>query len=596
MALSPTEHKTIVVVDVAEFTRADRHVPHLFAVHEGLYGVLKAAFGGAGVELENCAIEDRGDGALILVPPTVSKSELADKLPDRLVAEIRRYNSTRVLAAQLKLRVGLHSGDIRKNAHGWVGPAVNLAFRLLDAEQAKAELRSSEGVIAMIASEHFYDEVIFQDPGSAPESYRRIDVSVKTFEGHAWLRLHGGGGSPVVARPAEVVASPPDADLLVRGLLTDDELKVLRGLLADVESSRLPVLVSRATRSVVPLPRLGSVWDAFVYLADINAGPDGVPPAIEFLELLTAELGDEDAAGLRTWVTQKVHTLRRTTAQLERQVARSALPAEPRLHLMIVIELDAIDESRCVLSFWRQDDPLEWPPVRGDVCELAVDELEQRIDDLIIEAEGVWSGQAVSVVLEFVVPRPLLQLPIFAWRKEYRSGDPRPLIYDYALTLRSLERMRSAHWHRLWRVRWDAALDDYSSLRRIYPYGLAETKENPIDAVLSESRWVGLVLDEPPSARPDPSAGPDALTAALRAGLPLVFWHPSACAEDLRALVTRLAGGEGGILGLPGRHRDAHLAATEDDLVRDLVVLLDDPNWTVALDGPGAPMSSGGQG
>jgi len=40
---------------------------------------------------------------------------------------------------------------------------------------------------------YFNEEVITQAPASAPESYRRIDVSVKSFEGYAWLRLYEEG-------------------------------------------------------------------------------------------------------------------------------------------------------------------------------------------------------------------------------------------------------------------------------------------------------------------------------------------------------------------------------------------------------------------
>ncbi|RDI19204.1 VMAP-C domain-containing protein [Lentzea flaviverrucosa] len=588
----PTEHRTIVVVDVAEFTRPDRTVADQLAVQEGLYEVLRAALTAAGADPHDCVIEDRGDGALVLVPASVSKSELADKLPDRLAAEIRRHNAIHSRPAQFKLRVGLHAGDIRKNEHGWVGNAVVLACRILDAEEAKSELGRSEQLVAFIASSYFYDEVIAQDPASAPGSYRRIDVSVKSFEGYAWLRLHGGGWESGTALPALVAAPARDEDVVVRDLFPADELKVLQGLLSDVETDRLPMIVSRATRALIPVPRFRSVWDAFLDLADVNAGPDGIPPAVEFLELLAADLGDDDGAELTTWVAQKIHNLRRTGEQVERQAERIPLPVEPRLHLMIVVELDAIDEGRCVLSFWRQEDPLEWPPPRGGVWELAVDELEQRIDDVIVDAESEWSDQAISVALEFVMPRPLLQMSIMAWKKEYRSGYPRPLVYDYPLTLRSLERMRSAHWHRLWRMRWDSSVDVTPSLRRIHPYGLVETKENPIDAVLSESTWVGMVMDEPPSAHPDPSAGPDALTAALRAGVPLVIWHPQAGAEELRDLVSRLL--LDGIPGVPGRHRDAHLAATDDGLVKDLVVLLDDPNRKIVPGGPSSPTSSGG--
>jgi class 3 adenylate cyclase/tetratricopeptide (TPR) repeat protein len=208
----PTEHRTIVVVDVAEFTRPDRTVPHQLAVQEGLHDVLRAALTAAGADPHDCVIEDRGDGALILVPPSVSKSELADRLPDRLVAEIRRHNVTRVAAAQIKLRVGLHAGDIRRNEQGWVGKAVNLAFRILDAAEAKVELGRSGRLVALIVSPHFYEEVIKQDPAGAPEAYRHIDVSVKTFEGNAWLRLYGGSWVPG-EQPVVSSAGAPDVDL-----------------------------------------------------------------------------------------------------------------------------------------------------------------------------------------------------------------------------------------------------------------------------------------------------------------------------------------------------------------------------------------------
>ncbi|GHH54197.1 VMAP-C domain-containing protein [Lentzea cavernae] len=147
-------------------------------------------------------------------------------------------------------------------------------------------------------------------------------------------------------------------------------------------------------------------------------------------------------------MAQKFQKLRRTGERQERHEVRVLFPAEPLLHLMIMIEMDSIDESRCLLSLWRQDDPLEWPPARGGLYELSVDELKRRIDDVIVTSESKWSDQAISVVLEFVVARSLLRMSIMGLRKERGSGSPRPRVYDCALALRSLERMRSAHWHR----------------------------------------------------------------------------------------------------------------------------------------------------
>lgn len=574
VSLAPSTHRTIVTVDIADFTHDSRQAIHMSDVRDGLYGVLKRALDGVGIDYDACETEDRGDGALILIPATFPKSELADKLPDRLVTEIRRFNSTRVAEARMKLRVAVHAGDIRKDTHGWIGLPVNLAFRILDAHDAKLALRHSDGLLAMIASDHFYTEVIMQDPGTAPESYRQIEVLIKSFKGHAWLRLHGEN--------SDMSRHPPMAehDESVLPLNPDEELKDLHSWLIEIETPRLPVLVSRASGSAVTAQRFSSAWAAYHHLADFNAGPDGVPPAVLFVELVAQEVGGETGARLTEWVEQSVRKLRRTSVLEEQRETRLSIQPEPHLHLVFAVELDSIDSGKCILSFWRQDDPLDWPPQRGGVHELSIDDLEYQVDEVIMQAEGAWSDQAASVTLEFLMARQLLQLPIYTWRKEHRSGDPRPLVLDYTVIMRSLERMQAKHWWRPWRTRWDSMLEN-PAVERIHSVGASRTGDNPIDAVLSDSRWIGLVMDEPPSARPESCAAPESLTAALRAGLPVILWHPSAAPEDLRPLVEQLAGGPGGVLDLPEQRRAAHLSAGVDDLVRDLVVLWDDPTRTL---------------
>lgn len=587
--LSPTEHRTIMVVDVADFTNPTRIVADLMAVQEGVYEVLREALDETGVRPDQCDIEDRGDGALILVHADVAKSRLADLLPDRLVAALRRYNATRVASSQFKLRIGIHSGDIRKNSNGWVGHAVNLACRILEASEVKAALAQSDAMAALVASDHFFGEVIKQDPGTAPQSYRRLPVTVKTFEGEIWLRLLG---EIVVAHPAEPPESPelPVATAVPTGPVTDDvldvapdeELAALRNLLEDVNVARLPMIASRATGPAVPMPQHGSAWDVFRYLCDFNADEDGVPPAFAFLELLAGHVGGELETDITAWVDHQARRLRLVHVLKQRRIDQFPIQDAPRLHLMIVLEPDAIDPGRCVLSYWRQNDPQVWPPNRGDVGEVAIDELEHRIDEIVVDAERMWAGQVASVVVEFVLARSMLNLPVLRWRKEHQSGDPRLLTLDYRVCLRSLERMRNSHWHRAWRVRWDSMVR-IPGLERIFPFGPVTSEEQPIDAVLSDPRWGGLVLAQPPSPVAEPGATPDTLTAALRAGLPLICWHPSASPEDLRELVDWLVGGEDGLVDLLGRRKAAHSALPALDLVRDLVVMLDDPNRVIAF-------------
>jgi class 3 adenylate cyclase len=577
------EHRTIVVVDVADFTNPDRNVADLVAVQEGLYDVLNTAFTESGVDVGTWKLEDRGDGALILLPVEVSKNQLADRLPDRLVAALRRYNWTRASAARFKLRVSIHAGDVQQNAHGWIGHPLNLAFRILEAAEVKSALKQSGKLVALVVSDYFYSEVISQDPGTAPESYRQIPVSVKTFSGNAWLRVPGD--ILVVREPSPVrPAAIPVEDVL--DIVPADELGELQGLLADIQVPQQTTLVSRAVGPAIPPPPWGSAWDVFSYLSDFNAGPDGVPPALAFLALLASEIGGDLEAGVSRWLDQQARRLRLVPVLERRRADRTPIPREPHLHLMVVLEPDAIDPSRCVLSFWRQDDPQVWPPTRGDVREVNLDELEYRVDEIVIDAERVWAGQAMTVVLEFVAARNMLEIPVQRWRKEHQSGEPRPLTFDYQLCLRSLERMRNTHWHRAWHVRWEAMVHSLDS-KNVYPFGSTTPEEHPIDAVLSDPRWVGLVMKRPPSPQPEHDAGPDALIAALRAGLPLIFWHPTAGPEDLRELVNWLLSGDGGYIDVLGRHRTSHFSAAlpgNDGLVQDLMVMWDDPNRVITLD------------
>lgn len=601
--LGPTEHRTIVVADVADFTNPARKDTDMNAIHQGMYEVLEEAFRDSGVDFALCTHEDRGDGMLILVPAEVPKSQLADRLPDRLVAAVRRYNSTRTDSARFKLRIGLHAGDIRRNTNGWVGRHVNDAFRILEAPEAKSALANSGGVVALIVSDRFYSDVIADDAGSVPDAYRPITVRVKQFVGEAWLRLPGTPAVMPTPKPAPRAAltrvddsvRPFEGSLVeqeVLGVISADDAQRIRTWLVGLKVPHLTTLFSRAAGPAIPVPDLGSPWEMFVHLADHNAGPDGVPPALAFLQLLAAETNEKVGGEVTAWVDQQARRFRLGAPLTERRANREPIPETPHLHLVIALEPDSIEPTRrCVLSFWRQDDPLAWPPPRGGVLEVAVDDLERHVDKVIVGAERVWASTGISVAVEFLLPRALLTLPIRQWRKDHESGQPRPLAYDYQLTVRSLERMRAEHWHRVWHLRWDSMLENPST-DRIHPFGPTPLEEHPIDAVLSDPRWVGLVLAEPPTPQPETGGEPDELTAAFQAGVPLIFWHPSAGTEDLRKLVHWLLDGEKGFLDVPERHKSASIATTlpvNNDLARDLVVMLDDPRRVIVLDQPSIP-------
>lgn len=583
MTLPPAVHRTIVVVDVEGFTDSGRlGVDHL-AVRGGMYDVLNTAFTDSAIDFDSCEHEDRGDGVLVLVPPTVSKSVIADRLPDRLVAALRRYNSTRVPTSRFRLRVAMHSGDIRRDGAGWAGQPVIDTFRIIDADAVKTALRESDRMIALIVSDHFYTDVIQGDPGTVPESYTHVQAVTKNFSKPAWLRLLG---HDVSARPATEPTARPE----VLGVVQPADEQALRPLLHDQNPPRMSTLLGRAAQGVIPLPRHETVpdaWAAFQFLSDFNADVDGIPPSMLFLQLIAAELDDDTGERLRAWIADQSRRLRRGRELADHPVTRTPVPDEPHLHLTIMVEPDSIDPSRCLLSSWRQDDPLSWPPVRGPVREVEMDELEYRVDEIILDAEGAWADKGISAAVEFLLPRTLLSLPVGRWSKEHGSGKPRPLSFDYRVSIRSLERMRTRHWHRAWHVRWDSMLENPTSDRMHYS---GSAKEHPIDAVLSDPHWVGLVMAKPPSPQPEPGAAPDELMSALRSGLPVIFWHPDAGPEDLRKLIAEVLPDGSGLMDRL-RKQKLHDSGTvnNNSLVRDLVVMWDDPKRVIVLDQPVDP-------
>jgi hypothetical protein len=141
------------------------------------------------VDWDDCYHEDRGDGVLILMPPQVPKAALAAGVPAELAAAVHAHNQAHDRNARIWLRLALHAGEVLHDVYGVTGTAVNLAFRLLEAGQLKQALAGSPGVLAVIASAWFYDEVIRHNEQCAPATWRRVLVTVKETREDGWISL-----------------------------------------------------------------------------------------------------------------------------------------------------------------------------------------------------------------------------------------------------------------------------------------------------------------------------------------------------------------------------------------------------------------------
>jgi class 3 adenylate cyclase len=210
-ALPAPLHRTIIYVDVEGFASPDRTNADQTAVRAGLYHALVEAFTSAGVPWRECYHEDRGDGALILIPPEVPKHILITAVPGALAAALHEHNRIYHRQARIRLRMAIHAGEVLPDEHGVAGAAINLTARLLEAKRLKRTLRRSTGTIALIASHWFFDEVIRHHPAGFPGSYRRVRVSVKQTKAIAWIRR------PDVPFAQPVARMTPHTDDLLTG-------------------------------------------------------------------------------------------------------------------------------------------------------------------------------------------------------------------------------------------------------------------------------------------------------------------------------------------------------------------------------------------
>jgi hypothetical protein len=182
----------VFAVDIAGFTRPDRDDDIRRYLHEKLYEYLREAFEDSGLPWQECFGEDRGDGALIVVPPGISFKGLIYPLPERLRGLIRRHNHVSRDTAGLQLRTAIHVGPVDHDGHGFVGTDVNFTFRLLEARSLKRVLAASGAELGVAVSDYVYRSLVCRYPSLVhPDAFRAIRFQTKNTRAQAWTYLPG---------------------------------------------------------------------------------------------------------------------------------------------------------------------------------------------------------------------------------------------------------------------------------------------------------------------------------------------------------------------------------------------------------------------
>jgi hypothetical protein len=184
-------HRTILVVDVERFGDPARTNLDRLTVRDGMYRSLAQAFRATGIPWSTCDREDRGDGVLVVIPPTVAKSLLIEPLPEHLVSTLTAHNHTHRATERIRLRMALHAGEVHYDDHGVVGKAIDHTFRLVDTDELKLTLARSAGVLAVITSSWFFDEVIWHSQAHIRGAFQPAHVVAKETDTTAWIGIPG---------------------------------------------------------------------------------------------------------------------------------------------------------------------------------------------------------------------------------------------------------------------------------------------------------------------------------------------------------------------------------------------------------------------
>jgi class 3 adenylate cyclase len=278
----PALHRTIVAVDIEGFGARQAN-PEQLAVRDGLYRCLRESLARSEIPWDVCYHEDRGDGVVFLIPAEIPKEFLVARFLAEFCAALRRHNEATEGKGKIRVRLVMHAGEVHRDAYGVAGTAVNVAFRLLEAEPLKQALASSHGALAVIVSPWFFDGVIRHVPAGEPASYRQVPVSVKETQTLAWIcRPDDPYSASESAAPARLGDHRRDAGRAKGPSLSEmaDQLAVAIGTQWEQEAGvrRLndpyPLPVSWASADT----SLADDWEALVRLASTGAGWPASPP------------------------------------------------------------------------------------------------------------------------------------------------------------------------------------------------------------------------------------------------------------------------------------------------------------------------------
>ncbi|SNS72940.1 Cyclic nucleotide-binding domain-containing protein [Actinomadura mexicana] len=183
---------TVVLTDITGSSSRGRNDKDRSEVRRAMYTALQESFEEAGVPWDGCYSQDRGNGALIVVPPKTPTATVIDPVIPLLGMRLRRHNHRSSEAARVQLRVAVDVGPVLPEPSGVSGRPIITAARLLDAAPVRERLAATRADLGVITSRFVYDSVIAHSPGYVDaDEYEPIRCQVKETDIDGWVYVPG---------------------------------------------------------------------------------------------------------------------------------------------------------------------------------------------------------------------------------------------------------------------------------------------------------------------------------------------------------------------------------------------------------------------
>jgi class 3 adenylate cyclase len=178
------ENCTILLSDVVGFGAGWRTDEDRRIIREALFSMTHAVL----CDLPDAwSWDDRGDGLLTVVLPSVPTAKVVAHLHKELPAVLEEHNRVYPDSARIQLRVAINVGPVASDIVGVSGEAIIVTARLVEAPVFKQAMSESGASLGIVASTFIYESVIRHGPYL--EGYSEIPVEVKESRVLAWMKL-----------------------------------------------------------------------------------------------------------------------------------------------------------------------------------------------------------------------------------------------------------------------------------------------------------------------------------------------------------------------------------------------------------------------